>query len=69
MHLGFKKFQNNVKRNVKRTSLFYNYNRTIHPLRLPIKQNKNKNENLCRPLTDMSELRHITFQIILKYLR
>ncbi len=26
--LGFKKFQNNVKRNVKRTSLFYNYNRT-----------------------------------------
>ncbi len=26
----------------------------IHPLRLPIKQNKNKNENLCRPLTDMS---------------
>ncbi len=37
-----KKFQNNVKRNVKRTSLFYNYNRTNSSLRLPIKQNKNK---------------------------
>ncbi len=52
--LGFKKFQNNVKEMLNEPAYFTIITEPIHPLRLPIKQNKNKNENLCRPLTDMS---------------
>ncbi len=47
-------FQNNVKRNVKRTAYFTIITEPIHPFTFANKQNKNKTENLCRPLTDMS---------------